>query len=565
MEIKELALVIYRRIENGLRNNAILFAIAVSVIVHILFFAYSATVNLPGIHSVLDRSRSIFNIKSVEKKPVARQTRTARNKKTAYLQKIKFESPVLPEGTSKGIGAEEIEKEAMTKEAERISKPLTIENLKDIEDLEKERRAEQLKKMAERKTRKDIVEVSSGMDEEAVIPEELLEAEFPEEFFEEMPGFTPKAVGGMMQDIKRGILSRFGMGESSPVMRKGAFSELEEYLVYNIATYEDPSDGKKYYKITVQAGKDVDKLKRIPKEIVFLIDCSLSIQKERLEEFKEGLLYCLKNLNPDDLFNIMAFKEYVSWFRPDPVKPDPETVKEAMRFVEELTAGEGTDAYKALLEALRVKTALDPSYIIMFSDGRPTHGIIDSRKIINELSKTNKGGRPIFVLSGGLRINRYFLDFISYKNRGWAEYAQRSHQISEHISAMYDKIKDPIFLNLRYRVNGVNEDEVFPKTLPDFYRRAEFNLYGAYDGEDEFSLQLLGDIENEVNEFIVVDSLKKAKKGDKNIAKEWAFNKIYHLIGLLEYDTKDKKIIEEINRLCEKFEIKTPYSEEIKK
>ena len=203
-----------------------------------------------------------------------------------------------------------------------------------------------------------------------------------------MPGVTPKAVGGIMDKLKEGILSRFTKGETSSIKRIGDFTELEEYLAYTLTTYEDPADGKRYYKIAIQPGKDVEKLKRMPKELVFVIDCSLSIQKERLEEFKEGILYCLKNLNPGDVFNIMAFKENVIWFKPDSVKPDPQIIKEAMDFVEGLTAGEGTDAYKALLEVIQVKASIIPSYIIMFSDGRPTYGITDSRRIVNEIART---------------------------------------------------------------------------------------------------------------------------------------------------------------------------------
>ncbi|MBL7071011.1 MAG: VWA domain-containing protein [Candidatus Omnitrophica bacterium] len=565
MEIKRLASDIFNRLGNGIKENTVIFAAVVSIILHMVFFVYSSIVVLPGIRSEIERSKAIFNIKTVEKKPVVKRKKPPQSTKTTYLQKIKFESPALPTGASLSAADEKIEKDGFSKEAQKISKPVSIEQLKDLGDLEKEKRREHLAKKGQRKTKKDIVEVDRGILDTAAGPEDLLEADFSEEFFEEMPGFTPKSVGGIMQDLKRGILSRFGISETSPIRRKGAFSGLEEYLVYNLAAYSDPENGKKYYKITIHAGKDVGRLKRMPKEIVFLIDCSLSIQKERLEEFKEGLLYALKNLNPDDVFNIMAFKETVSWFRGDPVKPDPEIIKEAMAFVEALSAGEGTDAYKALLEAIQKEASITPSYIVIFSDGRPTYGITDSRKIINKISMTNKGERPIFVLSGGLRVNRYFLDFISYKNRGWAEYAQRSHQVAGHISKMYEKIKDPVFLNLRYRVNGLNVDEIFPKTLPDFYRHAEFNIYGAYEDEDEFSLQLLGDIENEVNEFIVVDSLKGAALGGENIAREWAFNKIYHLIGILEHDSNNKEIIEEINTLCDKFGIKTPYSDEIKK
>ncbi|MFC1808166.1 hypothetical protein ACFL0T_07390 [Candidatus Omnitrophota bacterium] len=177
----------------------------------------------------------------------------------------------------------------------------------------------------------------------------------------------------------------------------------------------------------------------------------------------------------------------------------------------------------------------------------------------------NNGKRPIFAFSGGSRVNRYFLDFISYKNRGWTEYAYHNYKIAKHIANMYEKIKDPLLLNLRYRASGINSEDIVPKALPDFFKNAEFALFGRYKDENEFSLQLLGDLNEQTNEFIVVGSLKDASKGSVDIAKGWAFNKIYYLIGLLEYDKDNKDIIDEINSLSERFGIETPYSREIGK
>jgi len=118
-------------------------------------------------------------------------------------------------------------------------------------------------------------------------------------------------------------------------------------------------------------------------------------------------------------------------------------------------------------------------------------------------------------------------------------------------------------LQLRYNVSGLNEDDIFPRSLPDFYRNAEFTLYGTYKDENEFSLQLLGDTHEETNEFTVIGSLSDARVGDKDIARNWAFNKIYYLIGLMEYQKDNARILEEINRLCDKFGIQTPYTEGI--
>lgn len=548
---------------NAMKKNTVLFSVTISILLHIIFFTCSATIKISGIYNLMERSRLMFKIKTVDEQPIIKEPASA--KRVSYLKTLKFKSPILPKRPSSGIEDERIEKSDYAMESGEIGKPVSVDKLKDLGELKP---PADLHKKAERKTRKEMVEVSKGISEDALMkPLDLLAGpEYSKDFFEKMPGVTPKELdSGIMHKLKEGLLSKFIKDEASPVRRIGDFTELEEYLVYTLDTYEDPADGKKYYKITIHPGKDVDKLKRMAKEIVFVIDCSLSIQRERLEEFKEGILYCLKNLNPDDVFNIMVFKENVMWFKEESVKPDQQIIKEAMEFVGGMTAGEGTDAYKALLEAIQRKTSKIPSYVVLFSDGCATYGITDSRRIINEISKINQGTRPIFVLSGGVRVNRYLLDFISYKNRAWSEYAPRAYTISEHISAMYGKIKDPTLLNVRYLVNGLNEEEIFPKTLPDFYRYAEFRLYGTYGDEDEFSLQILGDIDGEINEFIVVDSLKNAQKGNRDIAREWVYNKIYHLIGLLEYDKENKKIIEEINSLCNKFKIQTPYSEQIKR
>ena len=74
-------------------------------------------------------------------------------------------------------------------------------------------------------------------------------------------------------------------------------------------------------------------LESIPKEIVFLIDASLSINEHRLASFKKGIKYCLENLYPHDRFNILTFKDTITRFRPESVLSDAVTVQEALRFL----------------------------------------------------------------------------------------------------------------------------------------------------------------------------------------------------------------------------------------
>jgi hypothetical protein len=203
---------------------------------------------------------------------------------------------------------------------------------------------------------------------------------------------------------------------------------------------------------------------------------------------------------------------------------------------------------------------MKPSYRILLSDGFATQGVTNSRQVINQISDANNGRIGIFAFSGGTSISRYLLDFISYKNRGWGHYTPRDYWISKELARMYDKIRDPLLLNLRYNVSGISEKEIYPKILPDFFKGSEFVVYGNYVEEDKLVVRLLGDVQGETKEFSVKASLKNAGAGDKTIAYQWAFHKVYHLIGELRHNEKNEELLKSIDELCARFGIETPYS-----
>ncbi|MBF0570296.1 MAG: VWA domain-containing protein [Candidatus Omnitrophica bacterium] len=347
---------------------------------------------------------------------------------------------------------------------------------------------------------------------------------------------------------------------SSGIEHESQGMDMGTALTYQLFKYKDPVSGHKYFKLAVKVRDATINFPVIPKEIIFLVDASGSIGMKRLAQFEEGLIYSLKHLNPGDRFNIFVFKDKSIAFSPTSLKPDGNNIKNAVEFLQGLKSWSTTDIYNALRTCINLKDPFVPSYRVFMSDGFPTTGIIDARRVINEISKINDNKVSIFTFGGGVSVDPYMLDFIAFKNRGWSTVVDREPFMGREFSRFYDEIKDPLLLNVRYYVSGLNDKEIFPQTMPDFFKGSQFVIYGRYTNENKFVIQIRGDMAKDKKEFIVSAFLKDALAADKQVAHDWAFHKVYYLISQLKYNENNQSLIDEIGNLCAKFHIITPYS-----
>lgn len=544
------------------RNQKILLSVVASLVLHGLLFAGSTKIMFTSPSDQPEQPQRNFKIKKLHATLPERKSYQAET--VDYTERIQFQQPAEWKLAKKSFDNFETTKQNPVVQSfdEKIDELVSArvkeikkapeKKMRDFSSLKKELSTQQPKKYIELSK---VTQQNASINPDAVIKDDIL----PEDFYEKMPGFTPKW-NPMVKEIATAENPEIKPRQYKPLIsKKSKFTDLKEYLISEIQTYQDPDTGEKYFQINMKVGKDNEELKTIPKEVVFLIDCSKSTTEKRFRQFKEGLEYSLQNLNPDDAFNILAFKKFILDFSPESVPPTRENIKNALKFVDDLTLGTRTDAYNALQKSISRPMVRNPSYIIFLSDGYPTQGVTEPSRIIHEISDVNAGNRSFFGFSGGMNVNRYLLDFITYKNRGWSEYSYRSHQIGRYLSALYDKIRDPLLVNVRYHASGLDEEQIYPKLLPDFFRNVEFSLFGKYTDNSEFVLQLVGDVKGKVTEYVVQADLNNAPVGDDSIAKNWAFNKIYELIGQLKDGQDNSQLLAEIEALSKRYKIKTPY------
>ena len=542
-------------------RQIIALSVGLSLIAHVLFFVSSKYFVMSGMHHMKEETRRLFKMKTVEEEaravdlfddseadvPAIKMSMQDHGLDEAALQKMQIEEKTLEDMSLKDkkeqLSKERLEEEFFTKEEPR-----------DIMDAE----SKMAKDEAQPETRY-LTDMASGelVTSSGVKVLDSMEYKMDGESFKWSHVVIDAQEGPSGGDFEPGSSEFSGARESA---RSGDYQDIDEFLDITVHKYIDPASGEKYFRLDIRTKKGI-RFRVIPKEVIFLIDSSKSITADKLSFVKDALLDSLDNMNPDDRFNVVAFRGDLVRFRERSVKATGRNIRQAKDFVGRLEAIGQTDVDNALLGI--VDTPLDtvPSYIILVTDGRPTTGVTDSRRIIQEITRHNDLKRPVFCFGGGARVNRYLLDFISYQNRGWSRFADRTYEIEQEFNTLYDQVKDPLLLNLRYRLINLEAEEVYPKYLPDFFKDRELTLYGRFDDEDVFSMQLLGEIGGQTKELIFKRSLSEAEDGGEDIARQWAFRKIYYLISRDTLGANDKaRLLGQIDELSRKYNIITPYN-----
>jgi len=547
---------------NAKIKKRILIALLVSVLIHIGFLVWSYFVKILPATPFPEKAESVFHVKIDKEERLGQE----QLKFDADLSRkaVRPDNPFTETAANKSsVESEELIKNNIESSIQKHREALIHSSVKENQVFKRsELNDVVMTKKVRRSLRENLVELGEVPKEEFASGSPVLNSgeDISKYFLDKsaIPSNVSLAAPNQSANAENAfqVMKRYatGMPHESKSMDMGTA------LTYQLFKYQDQATGEKYFKLSVKVRDATINFPVIPKEIIYLVDASGSIGMKRLSQVESGIIYSLKHLNPDDRFNILVFKDKDVSFAPASVSTSAENIKNAVDFLKSQKSWSTTDIYNALRTSINLQNPFVPSYRVFISDGIPTVGIVDDMHVINEISRINDNKVSIFTFGGGADVDPYMLDFIAFKNRGWSTVVNREYFMARDFSKFYDEIKDPLLLNVRYYVSGLNDKEIFPQTMPDFFKGSQFVIYGKYTDEGDFAVQIRGEIALEKKEFIVTASLKDAQKGDKQIARDWAFHKVYYLISELKFNENNEALIQGINELCSRFHIITPYS-----
>jgi Ca-activated chloride channel homolog len=235
----------------------------------------------------------------------------------------------------------------------------------------------------------------------------------------------------------------------------------------------DPASGETYFLLSAFP-PTVQPVKRVPVEMLYMIDVSGSMGGTSITQAREALLQALDRLSPGDRFGILAFNHTYHEFASEPLTASSENIAAARRFVQNLEAGGGTEMLPALLHVMRKPET--PGYlrhIILLTDGD-----LGNEEQIFDALRGNLGGARLYTVAIGSSPNFFLATKMAQFGRGTFTHIADIGEIREQMGRLLGTIESPVLTDVKLTFEGVEVADVYPQRPPDLFLRQPLLLYG---------------------------------------------------------------------------------------
>lgn len=298
-----------------------------------------------------------------------------------------------------------------------------------------------------------------------------------------------------------------------------------------LVTHRDKRGG--FFTLMLYPPDDLKRLARSPMEMVFVLDCSGSMNGQPIAKSKEAVKRALRKLEPDDTFQVIEFSISASQLGPDPVPATPENVQKAIRYVDSLQGSGGTMMIEGIKAALDFPHDPKRFRLVSFM----TDGYIGNEaEILGEIHK-RLGESRIFSFGIGSSVNRYLLDRMAKLGRGAVAYIGLNDSGTEVVDRFYDCISHPALTDVHISYGDMEVSEVYPRQIPDLFVGRPIILTGRFTGQTRTTINIGGRLGSARRSIRIPVEFNDGAATHPGVACVWARKRIEDLASQATYDT----------------------------
>lgn len=324
------------------------------------------------------------------------------------------------------------------------------------------------------------------------------------------------------------------------------FMKEEERLETSGMIYEYKDGDEKRGIVYLRVIPEIDENEKDKNEnYVFLIDITESMKGAKLEEAKNALQLCIRNLSEGDTFDIVAMGNELKYFSKEGrLSFNEDNLRKASEWIEELEAYGDTLIYNAIRYSLEGKNKEVSNTILLFTDDT-----VESETEILDYVKDNIGNSRIFTFGIDSSVNSFFLNKLAQLGYGKAEFIYEGQRIEESVLRQFNRIKNPEVDDVSIDWGNMKVDETFPRTINYMYDREPFSVFGRFLGQIDGFITINGEVcKKDYVRKINLDTLKLEENANL-IQKVWCRKRIQSIEermigerGIVKEEMKNKVI-----------------------
>ncbi len=289
-------------------------------------------------------------------------------------------------------------------------------------------------------------------------------------------------------------------------------------------THKD--DHGQYFTMMLYPPAQLEQVQRSAMEMVFVLDCSGSMNGRPIEQARAAISHALQSLTPRDTFQIINFSSTASQLGAVPVIATPQNIQKGLVYLNSLNGQGGTEMIQGLKAALDFPHDESRFRLVSFM----TDGYIgNDHDILNALS-AKLGDSRIFSFGVGQSPNRFLMDRMALLGRGAVAYLSLNDNPVEIMDRFNARISHPAMTDLSIDWGNMNVTDVYPQILPDLIVGRPVVVTGRFTGERSV-VKVGGRQGMQPTSFSVSVEDSTATKDHQGIASVWARLKIMDLMA----------------------------------
>lgn len=292
-----------------------------------------------------------------------------------------------------------------------------------------------------------------------------------------------------------------------------------------------------------------------PREFVFVVDVSGSMDGFPLEVSKKLLQDLIGGLRQSDLFNVILFAGDSTALSETPLPANQENISRAIQLIEQQRGSGGTEMLPAIQQAMKLRREPGVSRSIVLV----TDGYVSIEEGVFSYIREHLDESNVFAFGIGSSVNRFLIEGVARAGLGEPFVVEDESKAAETAAKFREYIQTPVLTDIQIRSDGFEMYDVQPGVFPDLLAQRPIVLFGKWRGSPNGTIILTG--RTGKGDYVSTFDVSSVLPDENNSALRylWARTRIAELSDQGYGDITDARI-REITDLGLKYNLLTRYT-----